>query len=167
MARVAVTSRLRFRDAANKPCHCIADLLLKDAVLLNYTEIAATEIAEGRWRDFEFYANDTWKVHPRVTLTLGLRYSRFPPAWEKDNRISNFLPSLYNGVDFNTGLVTSDEGSPDGIGTLDRQHLQAGLAASCRCGVGCLGHWQDGSQNGLWTLYESFQRHRRSSSLDG
>jgi Carboxypeptidase regulatory-like domain/TonB-dependent Receptor Plug Domain len=96
--------------------HCIADLLLRDTVLLNYTEIATTEIAEGRWRDFEFYANDTWKIHPRVTLTLGLRYSVFPPAWEKDNRISNFIPSLYNGVDFNTGLVTADEGQQLGFG---------------------------------------------------
>ena len=96
--------------------HCIADLLLRDTVLLNYTEIATTEIAEGRWRDFEFYANDTWKIHPRVTLTMGLRYSVFPPAWEKDNRISNFIPSLYNGVDFNTGLVTAEEGIQLGFG---------------------------------------------------
>ena len=96
--------------------HCIADLLLRDTVLLNYTEIATTEIAEGRWRDFEFYVNDTWKLHPRVTLTMGLRYSVFPPAWEKDNRISNFIPSLYNGVDFNTGLVTSEEGVQLGFG---------------------------------------------------
>ena len=96
--------------------HCIADLLLRDTVLLNYTEIATTEIAEGRWRDFEFYANDTWKVHPRVTLTMGLRYSVFPPAWEKDNRISNFIPSLYNGTDFNSGLVTAEEGIQLGFG---------------------------------------------------
>ena len=62
--------------------HCIADLLLNDTVLLNYTEIANTEIAEGRWRDFEFYANDTWKLHPRVTLTVGSSLLSFPPAWE-------------------------------------------------------------------------------------
>jgi hypothetical protein len=96
--------------------HCIADLLLRDTVLVNYTEIASTEIAEGRWRDFEFYANDTWKFHPRVTLTMGLRYSVFTPAWEKDNRISNFLPSLFNGSDFNTGLVTAEEGIALGLG---------------------------------------------------
>ena len=95
--------------------HCIADLLLRDTVLLNYTEIATTEIAEGRWQDFEFYANDTWKLHPRVTLTMGLRYSTFKPAWEKDNRISNFIPSLYNGIDFNTGLVTAAEGEQLGF----------------------------------------------------
>ncbi len=96
--------------------HCIADLLLKDTVLVNYAEIETTDVADGRWRDFEFYANDTWKMHPRVTLTLGLRYSVFPPAWEAENRISNFIPSLYNGVDFNTGLVTADEGEQLGFG---------------------------------------------------
>lgn len=96
--------------------HCIGDLLLRDTVLLNYTEIATTEIAEGRWRDWEFYVNDTWKIHPRVTVTLGLRYSQFAPAWEKDNRISNFLPSLYNGVDFQTGLVTAEEAIGLGLG---------------------------------------------------
>ena len=96
--------------------HCIADLLLKDTVLLNYTEIANTEIANGRWHDYEFYGNDTWKIRPRVTLTLGLRYSVFPPAWAADNRISNFLPQFYNGTDFNTGLVTADEAVGLGLG---------------------------------------------------
>jgi len=96
--------------------NCIADLLLPGLTLANYAEIETTEIAEGRWRDFEFYANDTWKMHPRVTLTMGLRYSKFPPAWEKDNRISNFFPNLYNGVNFNTGLVTADEAIQLGLG---------------------------------------------------
>src|SRR5690349_16801034 len=95
--------------------NCIADLLLKDTVLLNYSEIATTEIGNGRWHDFEFYGNDTWKVSPRVTLTLGLRYSMFPPAWEVDNHIANFYPSLYNGTDFNSGLVTADEAQQMGL----------------------------------------------------
>lgn len=96
--------------------NCIADLLLRDTVLVNYAEIAQTEIGNGRWHDFEFYGNDTWKLHPRVTLTLGLRYSMFPPAWAADNHISNFIPSLYNGTDFNSALVTADEGQQLGLG---------------------------------------------------
>ncbi|MFN2512393.1 MAG: carboxypeptidase regulatory-like domain-containing protein, partial [Pyrinomonadaceae bacterium] len=92
---------LTIQGCGEQTGHCIGDLLLRDTVLLNYTEINQAEIADGRWRDYEFYANDTWKIHPRVTLTMGLRYSVFPPAWEQDNRISNFIPSLYNGVDFN------------------------------------------------------------------
>ena len=108
--------QLSIQGCGEQTLHCIADLLLKDTVLLNYTEIANTEVAEGRWRDFEFYVNDTWKLHPRVTLTAGLRYSVFPPAWEKDNRISNFLPSLYNGTDFNSALVTAEEAIGLGLG---------------------------------------------------
>ena len=106
--------------------HCIADLLLKDTVLSDYQEIANTEVADGRWRDFEFYVNDTWKIHPRVTLTMGLRYSVFPPAWEAQNRISNFIPSLYNGIDFNTGLVTADEAEALGIGRATVETYKAG-----------------------------------------
>ncbi len=107
--------QLSIQGCGEQTLHCIADLLLKDTVLLNYTEIATTEIGEGRWRDFEVYGNDTWKLHPRVTLTAGLRYSVFTPAWEKDNHISNFFPNLYNGTDFNTGLVTADEAVAMGL----------------------------------------------------
>ena len=31
---------------------------------------------------YEMYAQDTWKVRPNLTLTLGLRYSLFSPPWE-------------------------------------------------------------------------------------
>src|SRR5690349_18470545 len=108
--------QLTIQGCGEQTGHCIADLLLKDTVLLNYTEIANTEIGDGRWHDYEFYGNDTWKIHPRVTLTLGLRYSVFPPAWAADNHISNFLPQFYNGTDFNTGLVTADEAVAAGLG---------------------------------------------------
>lgn len=118
--------QLAIQGCGDHTLNCIADLLLKDTVLVNYTEIANTEIAEGRWRDFEFYVNDTWKIHPRVTLTMGLRYSVFPPAWEKDNRISNFLPSLYNGTDFNTGLVTAEEAIGLGLGRATVETYKAG-----------------------------------------
>ena len=108
--------QLTIQGCGEQTGHCIADLLLKDTVLLNYTEIANTEIGDGRWHDYEFYGNDTWKIHPRVTLTLGLRYSVFPPAWAADNHISNFLPQFYNGTDFNTGLITAEEAVQMGLG---------------------------------------------------
>jgi hypothetical protein len=31
---------------------------------------------------YEMYAQDTWKVRPNLTITLGLRYSLFSPPWE-------------------------------------------------------------------------------------
>ncbi len=86
--------------------NCIADLLVRDLPLVNYVEIDHQEIGLGRWKDFELYGNDTWKIRPRLTLTLGLRYSRFPQAYAANDHITNFIPRLYNGVDFRTGLVT-------------------------------------------------------------
>ena len=94
--------------------NCIADLLVRDLPLVNYAELDHIEIGDGRWRDFEFYANDTWKLSPRVTLTLGMRYSRFPPAYANDNRITNFIPRLYNG-DYRAALVTADQAGQFGL----------------------------------------------------
>jgi hypothetical protein len=94
--------------------NCIADLLVKDLPLVNYAEVDHVEIADGRWRDFEFYGNDTWKLAPRVTLTLGMRYSRFPAAYAEDNRISNFIPRLFNG-DYHTALITADQAGSVGL----------------------------------------------------
>lgn len=41
------------------------------------------------------YAMDTWKVTPRLSLQLGLRYDGLPFAWERNNKVANFNPSLY------------------------------------------------------------------------
>ena len=87
---------LAIQGCGGQTGNCIADLLLRDLPLTNYVEQANQEIGDGRWRDQEFYFNDTWKVHQRLTLTLGMRYSRFPAAFVEDDRITNFLPRLYN-----------------------------------------------------------------------
>jgi hypothetical protein len=63
---------------------------------------------QGRWHDFEFYGNDTWKAHQRLTLTMGLRWSRYSPAYSNEDRISNYIPRLYDGVDPLSGLVQAN-----------------------------------------------------------
>lgn len=40
------------------------------------------------------YFNDDWKIHPRVTLTLGLRWDVSGALGERDNLGSNFIPTL-------------------------------------------------------------------------
>src|SRR5205085_9936528 len=70
--------------------NAIAELLLKDVVLGCYTEIDHDEPSLGRWHDFEVYGNDTYKVRPQVTLTLGMRWSRYSQAYSNNDRNSNY-----------------------------------------------------------------------------
>lgn len=93
----------------------IADTLLKDIPVGCYFEWDHAEYTLGRWRDLEFYGNDTWKFRPNVTLTLGLRWSMLQPGWSADNRISNFVPRLYNGTDPLSGLVRADQLGSSGL----------------------------------------------------
>ncbi|PYT02998.1 MAG: hypothetical protein DMF65_05170, partial [Acidobacteria bacterium] len=94
----------------------IAELLVKDIPLGCYSEISALGLGAGRWHDFEFFGNDTWKIRPRMTLNLGMRWSRYSPAYANDNRISNYIPSLYNGRDPLSGLVKADDAARAGLG---------------------------------------------------
>jgi outer membrane receptor protein involved in Fe transport len=45
--------------------------------------------------DYAFYAQDTWKIRPRVTLTLGVRYTLYSPANEPDSLL--LMPVIQNG----------------------------------------------------------------------
>jgi hypothetical protein len=93
----------------------IGDTLLKDLPVGCYFEWDHAEFTQGRWRDLEFYGNDTWKMRPTVTLTLGLRWSQLRPGWAADNRISNFVPRLYDGTHPLSGLVRADQLGSSGL----------------------------------------------------
>lgn len=51
-------------------------------------------VAQLRNRSNYAYLQDDWKVSPKLTVNLGLRYEYTTPYWEEKNRQSNFDPSL-------------------------------------------------------------------------
>lgn len=45
-----------------------------------------------------FYAMDTWRTTPKLTLTYGLRYELFSPIMSRENNTSNFTPANGGGI---------------------------------------------------------------------
>lgn len=68
--------------------------------------------------DFSAYAHDEFKLSPRLTLNLGLRYQINTPYTEANNRLAGFRPGVKSQVQPNApvGLVyPGDSGVPDGL----------------------------------------------------
>lgn len=77
----------------------IASLLLGVGTVSQSTNIdpAMSEHAFGA------YVQDQWRVTPRLTINLGLRYENQRPATERYNRISYFDPTVVNPVSAQLG----------------------------------------------------------------
>ena len=68
-----------------------ADFLLGDL----YQSEAAVSIASAKFQrtGWSFYIDDTWKVTPKLTLALGLRYELTPPFYDASrNAFSVYIP---------------------------------------------------------------------------
>ncbi len=59
----------------------------------SYSESQAAPIRHYVNQTPSVYAMDTWKVTPRLSLQLGLRYDALPLAWERSNQVANFDPA--------------------------------------------------------------------------
>ena len=58
---------------------------------------------------YAWYFEDTWRVTPRLTLNLGLRYDFSMPGWEVDNRNARFDPLIANPLGEMTGPNTNGQ----------------------------------------------------------
>ena len=105
--------------------------------------------------DLGFYAQDEWRISPRVTLNYGVRYERVNPITEAENRLNGFVPGVQSKVYPNapTGvLFPGDPGIAKGIARGDNAFMP-------RVGVA----W-DPAGDGKWAIrsgygnfYDQFQ----------
>ncbi|QHN05438.1 TonB-dependent receptor [Granulicella sp. WH15] len=64
---------------------------------------SAPNINDAQWYD-SVYLQDDWKVTPRLTLNLGVRYDYYEPLKENSGRQENFIPGSL-GIGTGTGTV--------------------------------------------------------------
>jgi hypothetical protein len=79
----------------------VPDLLLGDIGSIRFTTPTVVynyQVANN------FYAQDTWRVKPNLTVTYGVRYELFSPILNKNNSLANFTAA--NGG----GLFTAKDG---------------------------------------------------------
>jgi hypothetical protein len=72
----------------------IADFLLGKGS--SYSQLNNRVTPYYDYHQLELYAQDTWKVLPRLTLNLGVRYFYVPHTYEAKDLLYNFLPAKYD-----------------------------------------------------------------------
>ncbi|MEO7144598.1 MAG: TonB-dependent receptor, partial [Bryobacteraceae bacterium] len=65
----------------------LADLLLGQTATAG---LGTFQVMHLRNHYYGLFVNDSWKVTPRLTVNLGLRYELQTPWWERDNAQTNF-----------------------------------------------------------------------------
>ena len=62
----------------------------------SYSETDIDVINRFRSGRYELYVQDTWRIHPTVTLDLGLRYAFYPPLTDDGDMLFTFSPDAYD-----------------------------------------------------------------------
>jgi hypothetical protein len=100
---------------ANNSGNYLADILTRGS-RFGFSETSTQPVALTRYRNFELYFGDTWKVRPNLTLELGARYSYFPEPFDATDRMTSFELRFYDPTrpasDFCNGLVVPPGTNP-------------------------------------------------------
>jgi len=64
-----------------------------------FTQASGYFIGQYRYNNVEWFAQDNWKVTPRLTLDYGLRFYWIQPQYDEALQTSNFLPDLFKASD--------------------------------------------------------------------
>src|ERR1019366_1787534 len=57
---------------------------------IDNANLSTTNFISSQKKSWSFYVQDDWKITPKLTINLGMRYDLFTPTYEKFGRQSNF-----------------------------------------------------------------------------
>ena len=61
-----------------------------------FSQASLNTIANVNENSIELYGQDDWRVSPRLSVNLGVRYSYFGQPYDNNQQLSNFDPDFYN-----------------------------------------------------------------------
>ncbi len=89
-------SQINFIDDANNPFDTgYGYTNAATGVFNTYTQASKYAVPEWRYTNFEWYAQDNWKVD-RFTLDYGMRFYYMTPQWDASLQASNFVPEQFD-----------------------------------------------------------------------
>ena len=62
----------------------------------SYTEATGHPDGHARYNQFEWYAQDTWKVRPRLTIDAGVRFILVQGSYSAGDKLAAFDPGVYD-----------------------------------------------------------------------
>jgi hypothetical protein len=112
--RPGYTGNLSFTPNGNTTGNAFADALLGN--FRSYTEASADPVGFFRFTQPEAFIQDSWRVSPKLSFEIGVRYQYMQPMYTQANNMANFVPGLYNPAQAVTvtsgGLIVPGSGNP-------------------------------------------------------
>lgn len=108
-ARTTYAGQVDFTTAGNSRTsnNSFADALLGN--FRTYSEQAVDPLGFFRFSQYEAFVADSWRVRPRLSLELGVRYQYGVPIYTQANNLANFDPSRYDPAQAVTIFATGSQ----------------------------------------------------------